>query len=443
MTSTRKKYLIETFGCQMNGHDSERLSGMLRAMGYERADSESDADVIIINTCCVRENAENRVYGNLGRLKHIKETNPDLRIAVCGCMAQRESAVERILTSYKNVDVIFGTMNIEDFPELLYESVTTGGTVVRIKDKLGDEPERAETAVRSNRLKASINIIYGCDNFCSYCIVPYVRGREKSRPPRVIIEEAESLIADGAREIMLLGQNVNSYGKDLAEEKTDFAKLLRGLDRVGGLYRIRFMTSNPKDLTDELIEAVAGCERVCGHLHLPLQSGSTRILKSMNRKYTKDEYVALANRIKEKIPGVGLTTDIIVGFPGETEEDFADTLDVVSSVKFSNAFTFMYSKRPGTPAADMDDQVGGEIVRERFGRLVGLLNGEIHKLNTARVGSTVCVFAEEENRSTGLLTGRAEDNTLVHFTGDKSMIGSLADVKITGSKTFYLSGVAV
>jgi len=434
------KYFIETFGCQMNGHDSEKIAGMLAALGYERAANAESADVIVLNTCCVRENAENRFYGNLGRMKHLKETNKNARVAVCGCMAQRPDVVNEILTSHPHVDVIFGTLNLRDFPRLLYENMKTGATAVEIKNERPEitEPDAAG-AVRNSRYKASIDVIYGCDNFCSYCIVPYVRGREKSRPPREIIREAGELVADGVMEIMLLGQNVNSYGKDLAE-KTSFAELLRALSGIDGLRRIRFMTSNPKDLTDDLIDAVADCENVCKHIHLPLQSGSTAVLKAMNRRYTKEGYVGLAEKIMAKIPGVSLTTDIIVGFPGETEDDFSDTLDVVSRVRFANAFTFVYSKRPGTPAAAMENEVGGDVIRERFKRLIALLNGEIYNRNAKRAGETLRVLAEEENKVAGLITGRADDNTLVHFKGDGSTVGKIVDVKITEAKTFYLMG---
>ena len=444
----------------MNGHDSEKLAGILRDMGYAKAENKNEAGVIIVNTCCVRGNAENRFYGNLGHLKHIKDENSYVRIAVCGCMAQRKDVVEKILSVYKHVDIIFGTHNLNAFPRLLQKNLETNKTVVEILNERrdGDIDENDANAVRENKYKASINIIHGCNNFCSYCIVPYVRGREKSRDPRVIIDEAKLLINDGVKEIMLLGQNVNSYGKDfyaphnelkesfitddkkIKDAEINFASLLYELNELDSLLRIRFMTSNPKDLTDELIDAVAKCDKVCKHLHLPLQSGSTRVLKDMNRKYTKEEYIALAEKIKRKIPGVSLTTDIIVGFPGETEEDFDDTLDVVSRVKFSNAFTFIYSKRPGTPAAEMENQIDETTVKRRFEKLLALLNDEIHKINSARVGCTLEVFAEEENRNLGLFTGRADDNTLVHFTGDPSLVGSLADVKITDSKTFYLIG---
>ena len=433
------KYFIETFGCQMNGHDSEKLAGMLTAAGHLKSGSVDDADLIIVNTCCVRENAENRIYGHLGYLKRLKEDKKELIIAVCGCMAQRAESVKKFIGIY-NADIVFGTFNIPDFPRLLDEYINTGKRIVEIKDSHPEiiaEPE----PVREKKFKASINVIYGCDNFCSYCIVPYVRGRERSRPFADVVEQARRLSAGGAIELMLLGQNVNSYGRDL-KTKSSFAELLYAVSRVDGIKRIRFMTSNPKDLSDELIHVMAERANVCKHLHLPLQSGSDSILKAMNRHYTKEQYIGLAEKVRRTVPGVSVTTDIIVGFPGETDDDFADTLDVVKSVSFNNAFTFIYSKRKGTPAADMDNQTDESIVKERFDQLLALLSDGISRINNARLGTTVPVLAEESNREAFTLNGRTDDNTLVHFKGDQALIGRIIDVKITECKTYYLTGTA-
>jgi len=354
-------------------------------------------------------------------------------------MMQADGTAEKIRSVYRHVDVVFGTFNLHEFPALLEKKLTTGKKVFEILDSHGAIPDISEAA-RNVKHKASVDIIYGCDNFCSYCVVPYVRGREKSREPRFVIEEVKRLAYDGVVEIMLLGQNVNSYGRDLSPGiKTDFASLLYELNKIKDIKRIRFMTSNPKDLTDDLIRAVAECGSVCKHIHLPLQSGSSRILKKMNRKYAKEDYLALADKIKKIIPGVGVTTDIIVGFPGETEEDFLETLDIVSRVKFLNAFTFIYSPRRSTPAYEMDC-VDAETVSGRFNRLLLLLNDEINKINSGRVGKILPVLADEANRGSGLLTGRADDNTLVHFEGGAELIGKITDVTITENKIFYLLG---
>ena len=345
---------ITTFGCQMNEKDSEKLLGVLETIGYRQTDTEY-ADLVLFNTCTVRENANTKLYGHLGHVKKAKEQNPEMIIGLCGCMMQEEQVVEKIRKSYPFVDLIFGTHNIFKLAELLKARVDSGGMIVDIwKDT--DQIVEDLPSDRKFSFKCGVNIMFGCNNFCSYCIVPYVRGRERSRKPEDIIKEIEGLVKEGVREVMLLGQNVNSYGKNLAEP-VSFAQLLQRIEQIEGLARIRFMTPHPKDLSDELIEVMASSKKICRHMHLPVQSGSSRILKKMNRHYTKESYLALAQKIKEKIPGIAMTTDIIVGFPGETEEDFEETLDVVRKVKFDSAYTFVYSRRTGTPAAAMEDQV--------------------------------------------------------------------------------------
>ncbi len=436
-----KTMFISTFGCQMNSHDSEKLAGMLSDMGYVQAQAEKEADIIVYNTCCVRENAENKVYGNLGYLKNLKQKKKDLKIVVCGCMVQQNTAVQKIRQSYKNVDIIFGTFNMHRFPELLYTSLTTNSFIMDIWENHGEIVEDLP-AIREFKHKASVNVMFGCNNFCSYCIVPYVRGRERSRKPSDIIQEIKDLVADGVVEVTLLGQNVNSYGKDLTSD-TNFAMLIREVDNIDGLMRVRFVTSHPKDLSEDLIEAIRDCEKVCKHLHLPFQSGSNKILAKMNRKYTREHYISLINKIKTQIPNIAVTTDIIVGFPGETEEDFLDTLNLVKQVHFSSAFTFLYSKRTGTPAETMEEQVAEHIAKERFNRLLDVLNEGIYKYNLQFLGKTVKVLAEEINsQDNSLITGRTEQNTIVHFKGNASAIGKIIDVEITECKTFYLIGNA-
>ena len=432
---------IQTFGCQMNVRDSEKLAGILEQMGYVRTESEH-ADFIIYNTCTVRENANRKVYGHLGLMKHLKEKNPEMKIALCGCMMQEADEVERIRKSYSFVDLVFGTHNIYKLAELLYTQVQSARPVMDVwkeaKEIVEDLPGK-----RKYPFKTGVNIMYGCNNFCSYCIVPYVRGRERSREPEDIISEIKGLVADGVVEVMLLGQNVNSYGKTL-ENPVTFANLLRQVNEIEGLKRIRFMTSHPKDLSDELIEAMAECDKVCTHLHLPLQSGSTEILKKMNRKYTKESYLSLVERIREKNPKLSLTTDIIVGFPGETEEDFEDTLDVVRKVRYDSAYTFIYSKRTGTPAAAMENQVPEEVVKERFDRLLHEVQGISAEITKSIEGETVPVLVEEINtQNEELLTGRLSNNAVVHFPGDVSLIGEILPVKLVESKGFYYMGEIV
>ena len=432
---------ITTFGCQMNARDSEKLRGILLDIGYMEA-PEDEADFVIFNTCTVRENANTRVYGRLGQLKPHKKKNSHMKIGLCGCMMQEPEVIEKLKKSYSFVDLVFGTHNIYKFAELICQRYESGKMVVDIwkdTDKIVEDlPNK-----RKYSFKSGINIMFGCNNFCSYCIVPYVRGRERSRKPEDIIREIERLVSDGVTEVMLLGQNVNSYGKTL-DEPISFAQLLQKIQKIEGLKRIRFMTSHPKDLSDELIDVMATSKKICKHLHLPVQSGSTEILKKMNRKYTKESYLSLVERIREKNPKLSLTTDIIVGFPGETEEDFEDTLDVVRKVRYDSAYTFIYSKRTGTPAAAMENQVPEEVVKERFDRLLHEVQGISAEITKGIEGETVPVLVEEINtQNEELLTGRLSNNAVVHFPGDASLIGEILPVKLVESKGFYYMGEIV
>ena len=429
---------VVTFGCQMNARDSEKLTGILEKIGYEMIDSEN-ADFVIYNTCTVRENANLRVYGRLGQMKQIKKKNPSMLIALCGCMMQEPEVVEKLKKSYRHVDLIFGTHNIFKFAELIYRRITEKQMVIDIwKDTeqiVEDLPNDRKYA-----FKTGVNIMYGCNNFCSYCIVPYVRGRERSRQPEDIIREIENAVADGVVEVMLLGQNVNSYGKNL-ETPVSFAELLRRICRIPGLFRVRFMTSHPKDLSDELIQVMAEEPKICRHLHLPLQSGSTRILQKMNRKYTKEDYLLLVDKLRAACPDISLTTDIIVGFPGETEEDFLETMDVVRKVGYDSAYTFIYSKRTGTPAAVMENQVSEAEVKDRFNRLLEEVQTIASQVCSRHEGTVQEVLVEEINRQDNrLVTGRLSNNTVVHFEGDVSMIGKLIPVRLTSCKNFYYMG---
>lgn len=432
---------ITTFGCQMNEKDSEKLLGVLETIGYRQTDTEY-ADLVLFNTCTVRENANTKLYGHLGHVKKAKEQNPEMLIGLCGCMMQEEQVVEKIRKSYPFVDLIFGTHNIFKLAELLKARTDSGGMIVDIwKDT--DQIVEDLPSDRKFSFKCGVNIMFGCNNFCSYCIVPYVRGRERSRKPEDIVREIEGLAKEGVREVMLLGQNVNSYGKNL-DEPVSFAQLLQRIEQIEGLARIRFMTPHPKDLSDELIEVMASSKKICRHMHLPVQSGSSRILKKMNRHYTKESYLALAQKIKEKIPGIAMTTDIIVGFPGETEEDFEETLDVVRKVKFDSAYTFVYSKRTGTPAAAMEDQVEPEVVKKRFSRLLEVIKESSKDNRKNGIGKEEEVLVEEKNtHEDGMVTGRLSNNILVHFKGDESLIGQLVRVKITEEKGFYYMGEQV
>lgn len=429
---------VTTFGCQMNARDSEKLVGMLLAAGYVEKETE-DADFVVYNTCTVRENANNKVYGRLGYLHGYKKQNPKMKIALCGCMMQEDVVVSKIRQSYPFVDLIFGTHNIYKFPELLVSVLESDSQIVDIWKEHGDIVEDLPSE-RKYPFKSGVNIMYGCNNFCTYCIVPYVRGRERSRQPKDILRECEQLVEDGVVEIMLLGQNVNSYGKTLQQD-VSFADLLKDVATISGLQRIRFMTSHPKDLSDELIEVMASYENICPHLHLPLQSGSDRMLAAMNRHYTKEHYLSLADRLKATIPSITLTTDIIVGFPGETEEDFAETMDVVERVRYDSAFTFIYSKRAGTPAASMDDQVAKDIVKKRFNKLLSRVQTIGAEQSERFVNSEQKVLIEHKNeQDDSLVTGRMMNNSIVHLRGNEEMIGRVIPVKIKESKGFYYLG---
>ena len=432
-------FFIQNAGCQMNSLQTDTVAGIVKRMGYTEVSREEDADVVIYNTCTVRENANLKIYGHLGHLKSIKKKNPELKIILFGCMMQEPEVIEKIHKEYSFVDLVFGTHNFHKFPELFYRSLNTEGQIIDVW-KESDEIVEGMPADRKYSFKTGVNIMFGCNNFCSYCIVPYVRGRERSRKPEDIIKEVKQVVSEGVKEVMLLGQNVNSYGKTLVEPMS-FAQLLREVEKVEGLERIRFMTPHPKDLSDELIEVMATSKKVCKHMHLPMQSGSSRLLKLMNRHYTKEQYVALAKKIQERIPGVSFTTDIIVGFPGETEEDFKETLDVVREVGFDSAYTYVYSKRSGTPAASMEDQVDKDVIKDRFDRLLALLKETSAKNCKKKVGDIERVLIEEENtHEEGMLTGRLENNLLVHFKGCKEQIGTMADVKLVEEKGFYYMG---
>ena len=432
-------FCVTTFGCQMNARDSEKLVGILEHIGYIEEADEDKADFVIYNTCTVRENANMRVYGRLGQLKHAKEKNPYMMIGLCGCMMQEVHVVEKLKTSYRFVDIIFGTHNIYKFAELIatrYESQRMVIDIWKDTDKIVEDLP----SERKFSFKSGVNIMFGCNNFCSYCIVPYVRGRERSRNPKDIIREIETLVADGVVEVMLLGQNVNSYGKNL-EEPTTFAELLQEIEKIEGLERIRFMTSHPKDLSDELIEVMSRSKKICKHLHLPVQSGSTKILENMNRRYTKEQYLELVRKIKQAVPDISLTTDIIVGFPGETEEDFLETIDVVRQVRYDSAFTFIYSKRTGTPASVMENQVPKEVVKERFERLLDEVQTISAEVCSVHEGSVQAVLVEAVNdHDDTLVTGRMSNNLLVHFPGDSSLIGKIVDVHLKECKGFYYLG---
>ena len=431
-------FCVNTFGCQMNARDSEKLIGILEQIGYVKKETE-DADFVIYNTCTVRENANNKVYGRLGYLHSQKKKNPDMMIGLCGCMMQEPEVVEKIRTSYRFVDLVFGTHNIYKFAELIVAAFESKGMIVDIwKDT--DKIVEDLPVERKYTFKSGVNIMFGCNNFCSYCIVPYVRGRERSRDPKDIIREIERLVADGVVEVMLLGQNVNSYGKNLEHPMT-FAQLLEEVEKIDGLERIRFMTSHPKDLSDELIEVLGKSKKICKHLHLPLQSGSGRILKEMNRHYTKEQYLELVKKIRAAVPDIALTTDIIVGFPGETEEDFLETMEVVKEVQYDSAFTFIYSKRTGTPAATKEDQVSPEVVKDRFDRLLHVVQEIGSQKAGALQGTVQKVLIEEINaQDEHLVTGRLSNNSVVHVPGGADLIGKIVNVSLDECKGFYYLG---
>lgn len=434
------KYNIITFGCQMNEHDSETISGMLREKGCEEVAMKEDADITVINTCSIRENADKRFFGTLGQLKKLKEKNSGYIVCVCGCMMQQQHIIDTLKSKYPWVDIIFGTHNIHQFPQLLERVISEKQKVLEV---LEDSSEIVEglPAKRLYRHKAFVNIMYGCNNFCTYCIVPYTRGREKSRKPGDIINEIKALVDDGVKEVTLLGQNVNSYRGEDNSGIFDFSDLIYMINEVDSLERIRFMTSHPKDLSDKLIKAYADCDKLCNYIHLPVQSGSSRVLKRMNRKYTREQYLNIVEKLRKTVPGITISTDIIVGFPGETEEDFSETLSLVEQVKYDSAFTFLYSVRKGTPAAEYEDQIPEEVKHERFNRLVDMINSGSAEKNAAYEGRIEKVLVEGRSKKNDkMLTGRTEGFKLVDFAGESSLIGSIADVEITKGKTFSLTG---
>lgn len=436
----KTKYMhVITFGCQQNNSDSEKIMGMLAEMGYTHTEKKEQADIIIINTCCIRENAELKLYGSIGALKHLKADNPALMIGVCGCMMQQEHAVEKIRKKYRHVDLIFGTHNVYKLPELLERSINEKYTLIDILNTEGTIVEDIPV-LREEKFKAWVTIMYGCNNFCSYCIVPYVRGRERSRRPEDIIREIEGLAKDGCKEVTLLGQNVNSYGKDLKME-IDFADLIRRVNEIEGIERIRFMTSHPKDISEKLIYTMRDCKKVCEQLHLPFQAGSNKILHKMNRKYTNEEYLNKVMKAKQEIPGVALSTDVIVGFPGETDEDFEETLDVLRRVEFDQVFMFIYSKRKGTPAAEMEDPSSYEDKHRNFDKLVKLQNDISRKANESYMGKVVEVLVEGKSKNdSSKYTGRTRTGKVVNFSGEDGIIGRLVNVKINEIHSWFLNG---
>lgn len=429
----------KTYGCQQNENDTERICGMLEECGFEFTDSEDDADLVIYNTCAVRENAEQKVFGRLGILKHMKESRPDMTIALCGCMVQQEHIAAKIKETYSHVDLIFGTNALYKMPKLLYEANHSKGITIDIEKSDGVIAEDIPTKHESKN-QAWVSVMFGCNNFCTYCIVPYVRGRERSRHPEDILKEVKELVKGGCTEISLLGQNVNSYGKDL-KTGIDFADLLRMVNEVPGVRRIRFMTSHPKDLSDRLIDAIHDCDKVCPQLHLPFQAGNNEVLKKMNRGYTKEEYLEKIRRVKEKNPGIFLSSDVIVGFPTETNEQFEETLEVLKEVEFDQIFSFIYSKREGTPAAKFDFVLSEKEIHENFNRLLEVQNEISKRKNDAYVGRIEEVLVEGESaKNPEMLSGRCRSSKIVNFKGGKELIGKYIKVKITEAMTWSLNG---
>lgn len=443
------RYKIVTYGCQMNVHESEKLAGMLEGMGAVPAAEGESADVIVFNTCCIRDNAERRALGNIGVVKAEKKKNPALVIAVCGCMTQQDGMADTIKQRYPYVDIVLGTRNISRLPEEIDKVLRTRAAAKKsskryrafdtscVPDYLAADESTPVT--RTSFPNAWVNIIYGCNNFCTYCIVPYVRGRELSRPMSSVLDEVRRAVDAGYGEITLLGQNVNSYGHDLTGGES-FAGLLRAIDRIEGKFRVRFMTSHPKDLTAEVVDAMASSDKICSNIHLPVQSGSDKVLKDMNRRYTREKYFSLVSMLREAMPDIGITTDVMVGFPTESEEDFADTMDLVRRVRFSNAFTFIYSPRGGTPAAAMP-QILYEVKRRRIGELIALQNSVTKELSEDYIGKTYEVLAEDvSEKHENMLCGRTESGRLVTFAGDAGLVGSFVDVRITEARSASLFG---
>lgn len=436
---TGKKFLIHTFGCQMNVHDTETISGILQNLGYEKADHEEEADVVILNTCAIRENAENKVFGVLGRLKHVKRNNPNLILGVCGCMSQEEKVVNTILQKYQHVDLVFGTHNIHRLPIYLRDAYMNKERVIEVWSQEGDIVEHMPK-LREGNIKAWVNITYGCDEFCTYCIVPYTRGKERSRKPEDILGEIQKLADEGFKEVTLLGQNVNSYGKDFKDREYGFGDLLKDITEIN-IPRVRFTTSHPRDFDDKTIAALAIGKNLCEHIHLPVQSGNNEVLKKMNRKYTREMYLELVRKMKDAIPNVALTTDIIVGFPTETQEQFLDTLSLVKEVGFEGAYTFVFSPREGTPAAKMQDDVPQDEKKERLYQLNEVINQQFAEGHKKYEGHIVEVLCEGTSKNDDtMLAGYTRTNKLVNFKGDMRFIGELVQVKITESKTWFLKG---
>ncbi|MDI9512509.1 MAG: tRNA (N6-isopentenyl adenosine(37)-C2)-methylthiotransferase MiaB [Bacillota bacterium] len=433
------KYHIITYGCQMNVHDSEKLAGMLSEIGYTETSSQHDADLVLFNTCCVRENAELKVYGNVGALKAYKQANPNMIIGVCGCMMQQEEIAKFIVDRFPFVDLVFGTHNLHRFPQLLLQALDSSHTIIEVLDEEGTIVEHIPTK-RDKGVSAWTTIMYGCNNFCSYCIVPYVRGRERSRDPEEIVNEITKLGNQGYKEITLLGQNVNSYGKDMGGGYL-FHDLLSDINKINSIERIRFMTSHPKDLSKELIRTMANSEKVCEHLHLPIQAGNNRILKAMNRKYTREEYIGLVESVREAMPDIALTTDIIVGFPGESSQEFEDTLDIIKRLKFDSAYTFIYSPRKGTPAVNIEDKISIEEKKERLAKLIEIQSKISRMKNDAYIGKVKEVLVEGRSKTNDkVLTGRTRENKIVNFLADEKVIGQLIRVKITKARSWSLEG---
>ncbi|MBE3553142.1 MAG: tRNA (N6-isopentenyl adenosine(37)-C2)-methylthiotransferase MiaB [Kyrpidia tusciae] len=433
-----KRYWIRTYGCQMNEHDSEIMAGMLQEMGYRPASAPEEADLILFNTCAVRENAEDKVFGEIGRIKPLKRRHPELVLGLCGCMAQEEKVRQFVRDTFPHVDLVFGTHNLHQLPELVVQAMASQETVFAVWDRPGQVVENLPK-LRQDGVKAWVNIQYGCNKYCTYCIVPFTRGRERSRLPEDVVAEVKQLAEEGIREVTLLGQNVNDYGLDLGD--VDFADLLQQVARIPGIERVRFTTSNPWNFTDKLIDVIAAEEAICEHIHLPVQSGNNRILKRMNRGYTRETYLQLVERIRSRIPGVSLTTDIIVGFPGETEEEFQDTLDLVRTVQFDNAFTFLYSRRQGTAAARMKDETSLEAKKDRLRRLNELQAAISRRYHEQLVGKTEDVLVEGESKTNPeILAGRTRTNRLVLLQGSRELIGRTIPVQIVGAQTWLLRG---
>ena len=433
-----KKYFLKTYGCQMNEHDSENISAMLEAMGFTKVDDYDDADLLLLNTCSIRENAHNKAFGMLGRFKHLKEKKKDIIIGLCGCMAQEESVINEILDNYKYINFVLGTHNLYELPNVIDKSIKENKLQIEVYSREGDLVEGLPV-VRENSYKAYVNIIYGCDKFCTYCIVPYTRGRERSRKKEDILEEVKSLIKDGYKEVTLLGQNVNAYGKDLYEDY-DMGNLLEDIAKLD-IPRVRFITSHPWDFTDKMIEVIGKYSNIMPSVHLPVQSGSSRVLKLMGRRYTRESYLELFHKIKDMVPGVAMSTDIIVGFPGEEEEDFLETLSLVEECKFDNAFTFIFSKREGTPACKLDDKTPIEVKEERLQRLNDVVNKYFLENNKKLENTTLKVLVEGISDKKDMYYGYSETNKLINFTSDKELTcGEIVDVEITSAKTWSLDG---